>query len=268
MRVRTGHRNRQMPGEPSWFGRPSTSGSGRIRLFAIPHAGAGAAAFRSWQDAASRDIEVWPVRLPGRERRISERPIPEIEAVADGLCEAISALDGRTFALFGHCFGALVAFEVARRLDRVRPPCGLFVSSQAAPSRFSGNNLPVRPDVPTEQLIAHLREVGGTDERLLADRELFSLLEPAIRADLRAADEYIYVRHRRLAIPVHAYFARGDRFVEEGEMRAWGDETIAQRFMLHAIGNTDHAFTEGAWLLLLRSVEADLRSTLRGGPHD
>jgi surfactin synthase thioesterase subunit len=81
---------------------------------------------------------------------------------------------GLALSLFGHCSGALIAFEVARELrrrDRLRLS-KRFVVSQPAP-----NAIPVRrPRNGPLDVRETLRRIGGTAGAVLGDDELFGVL--------------------------------------------------------------------------------------------
>jgi surfactin synthase thioesterase subunit len=58
-----------------------------------------------------------------------------LEALADAACEGLSPFLGRPYALFGHCAGALQAYELGIRLAERRcpSPSRIFLSSQPPP---------------------------------------------------------------------------------------------------------------------------------------
>lgn len=101
------------------------------RIFCFPFSGSGASAFSAWP-AAIDDVEVCPVQFPGRESRMAEPHYGTYESLAAGLVEPLVPLLDRPFAFFGHCAGALPAFETVIRLaERGLPqPDRLFVSGQ------------------------------------------------------------------------------------------------------------------------------------------
>src|SRR5687768_11036475 len=101
-----------------WIQRPRPRPAARLRLFCIAHAGGGASVFRGWANALPGFAEVCPVQLPGREQRISERPFDRAEPLAEALADAVLRRADLPFAVFGHSNGALIGFELARRLDR------------------------------------------------------------------------------------------------------------------------------------------------------
>ena len=109
-----------------------------MRLFCLPHAGSGAAAFYRWRrmmDSMDSSIAVCPVLLPGREARISEPCLRSTVAAVGALMEASADLTDRPYAIFGHSMGALLAWCWAVALERAgRPaPQCLIVSGRVAP---------------------------------------------------------------------------------------------------------------------------------------
>src|SRR5215468_8965797 len=89
-----------------------------ITLVCLPFAGAGASFFRPWGALAGERVEVVALQLPGRERRIDEKPYLDVPSAAEGLLPEVSArLDpARALVLFGHSLGAVLAYELACRL--------------------------------------------------------------------------------------------------------------------------------------------------------
>src|SRR5215471_16620135 len=112
-----------------WFiTRGGLAAPGTPRIFCFPHAGGSPRAFLDWQAGFADDAEIVAVCRPGREHRAAESA-PTIDELIDGAAAAIAevtARDGRPCYLFGHSLGALVAFEVCRRLPGGSAP-GHFV---------------------------------------------------------------------------------------------------------------------------------------------
>ncbi|MET7298770.1 alpha/beta fold hydrolase [Embleya sp. NPDC005575] len=125
---------------PPWFVRRPTDHPARI--FCFPYSGSGASAFSAWP-AAIDDVEVCPVQFPGRENRLAEPHYGTYENLAAGLIDPLAPLLDRPFAFFGHCAGALPAFETVVRLaERGLPgPDCFFVSGQPAPHDASGDRM-------------------------------------------------------------------------------------------------------------------------------
>ncbi|OQD51805.1 thioesterase [Streptomyces phaeoluteigriseus] len=122
-----------------WFVRPPSTGH-PARIFCFPFSGSGASAFSAWP-AAIDGVEVCPVQFPGRENRMAEPHYGTYEDLAAGLVPPLMPLLDRPFAFFGHCAGALPAFETVVLLAErglPQPDC-LLVSGQPAPHHASGD---------------------------------------------------------------------------------------------------------------------------------
>ncbi len=109
--------------------------SDKTRLFCFPYAGGGAAAYAGWREALPQ-LDVLPVKLPGREGRFREPPIKRIDALVERLSDALLPFFDTPFAFFGHSMGAIIAFELARRVERAgKSPVRVFVSGRFAVER-------------------------------------------------------------------------------------------------------------------------------------
>src|SRR4051812_19842563 len=119
-----------------WFVSRETGTPAGARVFCFPHAGGNLRTFLGWQAGLGADAEILAVCRPGREHRADE-PAPTIEEYVDGATAAIRAAcehDDRPVYLFGHSLGALVAFEVTRRLAGLLSLRHLVASGCSAPS--------------------------------------------------------------------------------------------------------------------------------------
>lgn len=106
--------------ESVWFtGRRSPTA--RLRLFCIPYAGGGASLYREWASALAPWIEVQPVQLPGRESRFDEPPLTSMADLVQEILDPIGPYLDLPIAVFGHSMGALIGYELVRRLQRRQP---------------------------------------------------------------------------------------------------------------------------------------------------
>jgi medium-chain acyl-[acyl-carrier-protein] hydrolase len=208
-----------------WFHRPAASASPELRLVCFPYAGAGPQVFRGWGSLLPPEVEVCAVALPGRAARIRETPWNRLDPLADSLAAALLDLPPAPFAFFGHSFGGLLSFEVARRLHRESGPLPrhVFVSGCPAP------HLPPRePDVhrlPDAALKERLERLGGTPLQVLDCPELIDLLLPALRADLEAFETHGYEPGAPLPVPLTAIGGADDRMVPAHALEEWAGYT-------------------------------------------
>jgi surfactin synthase thioesterase subunit len=218
--VSTGQTSNQNP----WIDDgPDLAGrEGRIRLFCLPYVGGSSVVFKQWHHYSS-ELEICAVRLPGREPRMAEAPFDRLGPLVQTLTEVLPF--DKPFALFGHSMGALVAFELARKLrHRNMPaPLHLFVSARRAPQ----STTPARKRhlLPTPQFIQALRELGGTPEAVLKDSSLMELMIPLLRADFALVETYEYKQEATLSCPITVFGGDADRDVPFQELCEWKEQT-------------------------------------------
>lgn len=194
---------------------------GDARLVCFPHAGGNSTFYGPWAGLLPPGLELAAVRHPGNMERRSERPSPDVEALADGAAEAILHDGDRPVALFGHSLGALVAYEAARRLEgRSRPPVALFLSGQAAPHHVRRGSVASRDD---DDFWAAVTALGGIDERVSAHAELRALALPGLRNDFRIAGTYGPRPVHRLRCPVVVFTGDADPTHTAAGAAAWKD---------------------------------------------
>lgn len=201
---------------------PPTPG---IRLFCFPHAGAGSLAYREWGRLLPPAIQVLPVLPPGRETRLREASYTGIEPYVEDLATALAPELRAPYALFGHSLGALVAFELARRLraDRLAAPAHLFVSGRIAPQLTEHRRILHR--LPAGDLTRELAALGGIPGHVdLGDHQLSPLLV-ALRADLTVNESYAFRAEPALGTAVTALGGSTDPRVNESELAAWRTQT-------------------------------------------
>lgn len=220
---------------PRWSPRPQA----RIRLFCFSYAGGSASTFRQWPEVFADPVEVVPVELPGHGSRFAETPLADLGALAAGTADALRPHLDQPFALFGHSFGAFLAFEVARLLggETAASPACLVVSASRAPCLAPRRRL---ARLPHEMLVESLRELNGTPGTVLQDRQLLELLLPLVRTDLEADEEYLVPNGTRLDCPILALGGRGDPTLTAGELASWARMTSAEFRLLMLPG--DHFF--------------------------
>jgi medium-chain acyl-[acyl-carrier-protein] hydrolase len=228
-----------------------------MRLLCVPHAGAGASSFRLWGRELPDWLEVHAVQLPGREARLRE-PLPDdVGALADELAQVLDVrADGR-YALFGHSMGALVAFELARRLEAAgRAPARLFVAGYGAPHVYRSTTR--IPAMSHDEVVEELRRTRATPDSVLTDSDLMRIFVPILQADLRMClrHEYDATGAGPLAAGVSAFGGTEDAEVAPDAIAAWADLTTGS-FRLRMLPG-DHFFPVTARGAVLEAIAGDL----------
>jgi surfactin synthase thioesterase subunit len=200
-----------------WLARPpSATAAGRV--FCIPHAGCGVSIFRNFPERAGA-VEFLPVDLPGRLTRFGE-PMPEtFQDLAAAIVEGLERYLDVPFALFGHCWSALAAYEVAIQLSLagLPAPARLFVSSQFAPE----------DDLIAGMMVMDESELAAELEKVVRDMgqrphpELVAIYVNVLRTDLDMIRRYRASDPAALPCPVTAIGWSEDTDITPEQMRGW-----------------------------------------------
>jgi len=226
-----------------------------VALYCLPYAGASASVYVRWKRHLPSWIEVKPVELPGRGRRMGERLETSLPAVLDGIMAEVAPQPGQSFALFGHSLGALLAFELTRRLEtQGRAPLVLFASGTRSPGdRDNERFAALSTDA---ELRAELLRLDGTPASVLAEPELMQLILPVLRADFRVVHGYASDSSRLIRSPLVALGGDSDETTPE-QMAAWRQHTRGE-FVQHVLPG-GHFYIHPQEPRLLGILERELR---------
>lgn len=239
----------------SWLvpGRPD-AGADAV-LVCLPQAGAGCGQYRSWQARLGATTSVLGVQLPGREERWAESPAAQFDAVVRIVADRIAAQVPRSIGLFvyGHSFGGLLGYEVARALGRRhgRWPDALVVAACRPPAMWEGAGRGLVDD-PVE-LDALLRARGlGPD---ILDEDSRAEMIELLRSDARLSLSYRFEGAAAVPCPLEAWGGTDDPTVTVSQLDHWQDYAAgAFRRRQFPGGHTFHSAQPAPVLAAVREV--------------
>ncbi|OEH94428.1 thioesterase II family protein [Bacillus solimangrovi] len=232
------------------------SNSSSVRLFCLPYAGGGATIYHQWMSSISNKIEVCPIQLPGRENRIGEASYDNILFLVKEIAKEIEPYIDRPYALFGHSMGALICFELARELRRrkINNAERLFLSGRNAV------HIPrLKPPIhklDQETFINRLRELNGTPELLLQNKELMEFVIPIIRNDFKMVETYSYEQEKILNIPITVIGGTNDPYTSIEYLEEWREHT-SNNCEVHQVEG-EHFFLNNRTAEVLEIISNDL----------
>lgn len=240
-----------------WLVFPKQNARAKTRLFCFPYAGAGPVVYRAWPESLPQAVEVVTVHYPGRESRFREPLFETLQPLVDTLSVHILPYLDRPFAFFGHSMGALVAYELARKL-RARGaslPVHLFVSARRAP------HIPERlPPIHKLDDVAFTEAVqqryNGIPPVILEDGELLALFLPMLKADFSVIETYRYHPEAPFDFPITIFAGEQDPGINQQELDGWQDHTTRPLVRYSFPG--DHFYLQNQRSALLQTLSISL----------
>lgn len=240
-----------------WFSGLPEHDPDRLLLFCFPYAGGGTMLYRSWRESVAPAATVCALRFPGRESRLDETPLESMQELLDLLVPAIKPHIRTPYAFFGHSMGAVIAFELVRRLRTLGEPLprALLVSAARAP-QFRLNHVPP-PEPEDAELTDELRRLEGMPPEVLNNPELMKVALPALRADTRLYRNYVYASGDPLRLPIYGYGGLDDPNIQPEHLDRWSEQTTVgfQRRMFAG----GHFYLQTAAPSFLEALKTDLR---------
>mmetsp|Transcript_23153 Transcript_23153/g.64167 ORF Transcript_23153/g.64167 Transcript_23153/m.64167 type:complete len:2474 (+) Transcript_23153:109-7530(+) len=176
------------------------------------------------------------VDLPGRFLRAEENAVTDISAVAEVVIdEALAAGKGsvvpQRYALLGHSYGAIVAFEVARRAHEkgIQRPLFLFVSASRPPSSKSLTSSDGKPvsSMDLNEMRVYFKNRGSEMTFDFQDEEVTNLFCKSVHADYEGLETYVS-NTNQIDCPIFAIGGDSDCIVSEENTLAWNMHTTAE----------------------------------------
>jgi natural product biosynthesis luciferase-like monooxygenase protein len=217
-----------------------------IRLFCIPYAGGEPGMFSKWSDALPPEIEVCALRVPQGFNRM--------EDLLDALVPALLPHLDRPFALHGHSVGALVAFELARRLrEQGHEAVHLFVAAQHAPHLpFPYPALQTLDGAEAVQLLRSLAPEAAPGMEFDPERASRPQLDGLRDSIALQSTNFTWVPGAPLACPLAVFGATSEPVLTRDHLAAWQAHTTGT-FELRMLEGP-HVFTATQEAALIETI--------------
>ena len=234
--------------------------SGKLKLFMFHSMGAGASMFNDFMYEAPKGTDVYAVQLPGRENRKDEKLYTDFQKLLDDLEAAILPLLDGDFAIYGHSFGGIIAFELARRLrkNHGKRPVHFWSSATMAPQMtVTWKNR----DVLKQSAIS-----SNSEQKLIGlmtyidDLEYVKKILPILRLDMALLMDYDYEDDHKFEFPITVFSAIEDEVTLPEEMEPWKDLTASafRQELVHG----DHWFVSRNKDFIRDQISKDLERIL------
>lgn len=164
----------------------------KMKLFCIPYSGGSATVYLKWTKFFPKDIEIVPIELAGRGKRIYEPLYETLDEAAEDVAASIfeQVQDDLPYAIYGHSLGSLIAYESYYKLKNKTHhlPCHMFFSGRRAPQVIDEKTEYYK--LPDTEFIDIVAEYGDDVIKVMCNDELREVFLPILRSDFKIAETY------------------------------------------------------------------------------
>jgi surfactin synthase thioesterase subunit len=194
---------------------------GLPRLVCFHAAGGGSASFAALQRALPDDVRLTSVTLPGRDSRVGEPRIVDVDQCVRLLSGELADVLAEPHILLGHSMGAVVAYSLLHRhLSEGLPVPEAMIVAACRPPHLGGTADEIER-LDDAQLARELVRHGGVPARVLSRPEWVRLLVPMVRDDLRIQSSFGAREVTPLPCRLHIFGGLGDQLVPPEVMAQW-----------------------------------------------
>jgi acyl transferase domain-containing protein/NADPH:quinone reductase-like Zn-dependent oxidoreductase/surfactin synthase thioesterase subunit/ubiquinone/menaquinone biosynthesis C-methylase UbiE len=241
------------------------SDTATLRVFALPFVGGSASVFAPWPNHLPETVEVVGIEYPGRETRIEEAPMDSVPTLVEELADAMLPYLDRSFAVYGHSMGGLLAYELTKYLEQqyAEVPMKLIIGAWPGAGlveEYVRSLKGVDPDIDLD------RESDSRVLEVLRDNGLFTgpvdddasikPLMPSVRADLKLLGDYRFENGYALRAPITVLRGTEDPLFTVEQLQGW-EELTSGGFSLVTVPG-DHLFIRGASPEVMRTIADEL----------
>lgn len=176
-----------------------------VQIFCFTSAGSTANLYRDWTLASQdNNIEFFPVETPGKGSHISSPPAASIDDLVTQFLDVFCEVAQSPFILYGHSFGAAVAFQVAYALQTkgLKLPKKIIVAGRHAPHMKDPSTFSSKSS--DEEVIFEIKKMGGTPQEILNHPEMLKFAISQLRVDLIIHESLEY-NGQKLNFPIEAH---------------------------------------------------------------
>lgn len=194
----------------------------------MSHAGGTATNYIKWKEFLNKDIELYPLELPGRGKRFSCSLCDTMEDVIEDIFPLVSKeIDNSEYAFFGHSMGTIIIYELMQKITDMgyKDPLHIFFSGRFPPHISEKKKIHMLADEPFKEEIAQL---GGIDKELAANPDILEIFLPILRADYKVLEQYNYVKTEPWNFNMSVLSGLEDKEVQEYNYLEWTRYTNKQ----------------------------------------
>ncbi|WP_282089869.1 thioesterase II family protein [Aquimarina algiphila] len=204
----------------------------KSKIFFFPHSGSGPGLYMNWGKYLE-GFEVIGVQYPGRGSRIAEEFSKTLEELVTSIFNSLDwkSISGNFF-FFGHSLGALIAYELAKKIEKNNLPTPKSIIISALPSPISNSykdRVKIVDEVELIDMMYSLSEELA--EEFTKDEDLIALYVEIVNADIALLGTHTPSANDTLDTDIHVFGGTEDS-IAINALETWQEHTLSN-FSLH-----------------------------------
>lgn len=236
--------------------------TGKINLFCFAYAGGSAAIYAKWGQFLHGSINLIPIELAGRGKRINEPFYNNIEEAIEDIYSKIETTikNNEKYAFFGHSMGSLIAYRLVCKIIElgINNPIHVFFSGSNHPHMRNNSEILHLSD---EEFINRIIMLGGTPREVFEDKELRKIFLPILRADYKVIDTCeSNTKAVKLSCNITVLTGTKDDLVTQEDLLNWKEYTYSMCNICQFEG--DHFFINNYVEEIVRLINSNLLNNI------
>ncbi|WP_416421808.1 alpha/beta fold hydrolase [Pseudomonas sp. App30] len=227
-----------------------------MRLICFSCAGADPAQLLQLAEDLEDHIELVTVCLPGHGARADEPALEDWPRLLEQTFAQLKPLLAEPHAMFGHCLGGSIAYEIAKRAIRAFPRQTRHLFIAACRSPDTSPRTPLLHQLPGRQLFQALEALNAITSQQSSDPHFIAQVEPMLRRDLQLAESWSDTVGHSLQVPLTALYGSEDPLEPMANMLPWQGFTAREFELIELPG--DHFFVHSQRQRLLHIINTHL----------
>lgn len=218
---------------------------GKIQLFCIPYAGGSSNIYQEWGNKLGLDVEVIPLEYKGHSGRFTEECYKNVEEVTDDFYEMIRQKVNGDFAIYGHSFGSIVAFETAYKLNEKAGlvPKNLILSGLRPPHLLYKDKKYSHLSI--DEFMEQIYLLGQIPKEVMEDKEFYDFFKEIIYGDFKLYEAYVHDENLgKLHNAMTIFTGKADEEAPKSDMLEWKQYTDGQFNFYECEGDHFFAFSD------------------------
>lgn len=209
-----------------WFNYENVKQDSEYNLFCFPHAGSGASAYASWWKNVPEKYSFYPIQYPMRENRTKIKMPDSIKELARLIAEENKEVFlSKPSVFFGHCYGAVVAYETSLYLKENYGYCPelLIVTSSESPKKSEDTVSLSGAD--NNAVAEFFIKFGYMDSASLENRVYMEFFMPVLKNDYILLQQYVPDEGKKINSRIYAVYSPEDVGMRHEEIEKWKNFT-------------------------------------------